>query len=128
MPKTWTAEMRELERCLEVLARSKPRLHRQVMACYVDPTIGRRKMRGRMERRGKADVMVWPQLGPCAHVLKWAKLPEAGKASEYSCVVATYPSWVNKPLVALAVACLLREYEPPSDAVGPALPAEMLAA
>lgn len=128
MPLTWTLEMRELERCLGVLARRRPRLHRMVMARHVDPVIGRRTLRGRLERRGGVESMVWLDLGPCAEVRSFAKLPEAGRANEYTCLVASWPAWVLKPQVELGVDMLVRLFVPPSAAVGPALPVEMVAA
>lgn len=127
MPRTWTPEMRELERCLGVLARCRPGVHRQVMARFVDPVLARRTMVGRLVRRGGGDVMVWPQLGGCAEVRSFAKLPEHEKSNQYSCLVASWPSWVNKVVVNSGIEFLVGEFVV-SGAVGPALPAEMLAA
>jgi hypothetical protein len=128
MPKTWTPEMRELERCLSHLCRTKPKHHRHVMARYVDPVIARREMVGRIKNQGAKQVMVWPQLGPHTAVLTSAKLPEHKGSSTYTCLVASWPSWVNKPTVEHAVDCLVRWYQPPCEAVGPAQPLEMVAA
>jgi hypothetical protein len=127
MPRTWTIEMRELERCLGVLARRKPFLHRQVMSRYVDPVVSRRTMRGRFDRKAGVDVLVWPDLGTAAEVRTFAKLPEHAATNQYTCLIASWPSTVNKILVAEAVEFLVREFRM-SSAVGPALPAEMLAA
>lgn len=127
MPLTWTPEMRELERCLNVLAYRRPVLHRQVMSRYVDPVLSRRTMKGRVSRRGAVEVTAWPDLGACAEVRSFAKLPEHGSTNQYTCLVASWPGWVNKSLVELAVDFLVREFRSPS-AVGPALPAEMIAA
>lgn len=123
MPKTWTPEMKELERCLALLSRRKPKVHRHVMARHVDPTISRRTMAGRVQKHAFRETVVWPQLGPNAAVLTSAKLPEHKGTSTYTCLVASWPSWVNKPTVELGVDFLVSWYEPPS-AVGPALPAE----
>jgi hypothetical protein len=128
MPKTWTPEMRELERCLGQLCRVKPKHHRHVMARYVDPTISRRTMVGRATRRGGIETIVWPQLGPHSAVVTSAKLPEHKGTSTYSCLVASWPTWVNKIVVGEAVDSLVRWYTPPSEAVGPAMPLEMIAA
>ena len=128
MPKTWTPEFRELERCLSHLARARPKHHRHTMARYVDPVIARRTMAGRVTRRGNVETMVWPQLGPNAAVLTSAKLPEHKGSSTYTCLVASWPAWVNKPVVEEAVDCLVRWFTPPSEAVGPALPLEMVSA
>ena len=128
MPKTWTPEMRELERCLSRLSRTKPKHHRHVMARHVDPLIARRIMVGRIKNQGAKQVMQWPQLGPNAQVLTSAKLPEHKGTSTYTCLVASWPAWVNKPTVEHGVDCLVRWYSPPSSAVGPALPLEMIAA
>lgn len=127
MPKTWTPEMRELERCLGLLCRSKPKHHRHVMARYVDPLIARRVMVGRAEKHAFKDSIVWPQLGPNAAVITSAKLPEHKGTSTYTCLVASWPAWVNKPTVEYGIDCLVRWFEPPS-AVGPSLPVEMVAA
>ena len=127
MPKTWTPEMRELERCLSMLSRAKPKHHRHVMAKYVDPVVSRRTMVGRVQKHAFRDKMVWPQLGPNAQVLTSAKLPEHKGTSTYTCLVASWPAWVNKPIVDLGIDWILRCYEPPS-AVGPAMPVEMVAA
>ena len=126
MPQTWTPEMRELERCLALLSRRKPKHHRHVMARYVDPQISRRTMVGRV-KNGLRQTMVWPQLGPNAAVLTSAKLPEHKGTSTYTCLIASWPAWVNKPTVEHGIDLLVGWYEPPS-AVGPALPLEMVAA
>ena len=126
MPKTWTMEMRELERCLSLLAHRKPVHHRHTMARYVDPTVARRTMAGRVTRRGAVETMVWPQLGANAAVITSAKLPEHKGSSTYTCLVATWPSWVNKPTVEQAVSWLMDWYTPPTESVGPALPLEMV--
>jgi hypothetical protein len=128
MPKTWTPEMRELERCLSQLCRAKPKHHRHVMARYVDPVLSRRTMVGRVKNQGHKQVIVWPQLGPHAAVLTSAKLPEHKGTSTYTCLVASWPAWVNKPTIEHGIDCLLRWYEPPNAAVGPTLPDEMLVA
>ena len=128
MPSTWTPEMRELERCLGLLCRAKPKHHRHVMAKYVDPLVSRRTMVGRVRKQAFRDVMVWPQLGANAMVLTSAKLPEHKGTSTYTCLVASWPAWVNKPVVAEGVELIARWYVPPSEAVGPALPLEMVAA
>ena len=127
MPKTWTGEMKELERCLGLLAYRKPLLHRQVMSRYVDPVVSRRKMKGRLTRRGPVDEMLWPELGPCAEVRAFAKLAEYGSSNQYTCLVASWPSWVCKPTVELGVDFLVGSFTSRS-AVGPALPPEMVAA
>jgi hypothetical protein len=60
-------------------------------------------------------------------VRTFAKLPEHSSTNQYSCLVASWPAWVLKPVVEDGVEFLLREFRVLS-AVGPALPAEMLAA
>ena len=122
MPKTWTPEMIELDRCLGLLARAKPKHHRHVMSRYVDPVVSRRTMAGRMTRRGARETMVWPQLGPNCEVRIFQKLPEHKSTSTYTCLIASWPGWVNKPLVEQGLSWLLDWYTPPSEAAGPALP------
>lgn len=122
MPKTWTPEMRELERCLALLSHRKPKHHRHVMARYVDPLISRRTMAGRVRNHGAQQVMTWPQLGPNAAVLTSAKLPEHKGTSTYTCLVASWPAWVNKPTVEHGVTLLVAWFTPPSESVGPQLP------
>ena len=126
MPKTWTPEFRELERCLSQLARAKPKHHRHTMARHVDPIISRRTMPGKLARRGSVETIIWPQLGPHAQVLTSAKLPEHKGSSTYTCLVASWPTWVNKPVVEEAIDCLVRWFTPPTESVGPALPLEMV--
>lgn len=128
MPKTWTQDMRELERCLSRLAYQKPLNHRHVMARHVDPLIARRVMVGKIRNHGAQQVMVWPQLGPCSSVLTSAKLPEHKGTSTYTCLVASWPGWVNKPTVERGIDLLVSWFEPPNEAVGPAQPLEMIAA
>jgi hypothetical protein len=128
MPQTWTPEMRELERCLALLAYRKPKVHRHVMARHVDPILSRRTMVGRATKRGGTELIIWPQLGPCAEVRTSAKLPEHKGTSVYSCLLASWPAWVNKPTVEAGIDTLVRWYEPPTASVGPALPLEMVAA
>lgn len=124
MPRTWTLEMRELERCLGVLAYRDPLLHRQVMSRYVDPVVSRRTMRGRFNSVG---LLVWPDLGAATEVRTSAKLPEHAKTNQYTCLVASWPAWVNKVLVSEGIEFLVREYRDGS-AVGPSMPFEMLPA
>jgi hypothetical protein len=83
-------------------------------------------MAGRVTKRGALETMVWPQLGPHASVVTSAKLPEHKGSSTYTCLVASWPAWVNKPVVEEAVDCLVRWFTPPTEAVGPALPLEMV--
>lgn len=128
MPKTWTPEMRELERCLSVLAHKKPQIQRHVMARHVDPALSRRTMVGRQTKRGTKDTISWPQLGPHAEVRTSAKLPEHKGTSVYTCLVASWPTWVLKTTVESGVDLLIRWYVPPTESVGPALPLEMIAA
>lgn len=128
MPATWTPEMRELERCLSLLAHRNPKHHRHVMARHVDPTLSRRVMTGRTIRRGGRETIIWPQLGPCSHVVTSAKLPEHKGTSVYTCLIASWPSWVNKPTVDHGISLLVNWYTPPTESVGPALPLEMVAA
>ena len=128
MPKTWTPEMRELERCLSRLCRTRPKHHRHVMARYVDPVLARRVMVGRVRNNGAHQVMVWPQLGANSTVVTSAKLPEHKGTSTYTCLVASWPAWVNKPVVEQGVDLLVRWFVPPNEAVGPAQPSEMIAA
>jgi len=78
-------------------------------------------MRGRM----KGDKVVWPQLGPACEVQKYQKLPDHKTTSQYTCLVASWPGWVSKPLCELGVEFLLRWYVSPSP-VGPALPGEIV--
>lgn len=128
MPATWTSDMRELERCLGLLCRAKPKHHRHVMARYVDPFIARRTMVGRIKNQGARQTMTWPQLGPNAAVLTSAKLPEHKGTSTYTCLVASWPAWVNKPTVEHGITTLVSWFNPPNEAVGPAQPLEMIAA
>jgi hypothetical protein len=74
------------------------------------------------------ETIVWPQLGPNAAVVTSAKLPEHRGTSTYSCLIATWPAWVNKPTVDHGIDSLLHWYEPPVESVGPAMPLEMVAA
>jgi hypothetical protein len=96
------------------------------MSRYVDPIMSRRVMAGRLTRRGTIETIVWPQLGANSAVITSAKLPEHKGSSTYTCLVAAWPAWVNKPTVEQAVTWLVDWYTPPTEAVGPALPLEMV--
>lgn len=101
MPPTWTASMRELERCLQVLSGERPKQARQLLARYVDPAISRRRLRG---KRAKDGQVTFAELPKHSEVRAYQKLPDVDRAAnEWDVILASWPTWVRASLVEAAL-------------------------